>query len=199
VRLQFTSPLIILALLAHAGCEKVATVKSPKIYDKDGIHFEHPGNWKVTADSQRDDVRFLFLETPGNATVVMQIYFAIDAPDIEEFARQFSSNVQKEMPKYLAAGSSTFAGPEDVSGYTSITEQLSISALGVEVPHIRFYKQKQFGNKIVYVICQVSNEDEDFVDIGFDQIMSSLRYDGAAEGSTDIEETPGQADTTGSI
>ena len=82
------------------------------------------------------------------------------------------------MPKYLTIGNSTFAGPEDVSGYTSITEQFSISALGLEVPHIRFYKQKQFGDNVVYVICQVSNEDEDFVDVGFDQIISSLQCDG---------------------
>ena len=82
------------------------------------------------------------------------------------------------MPTYLTVGNSTFAGPEDVSGYTSITEQFSISALGQEVPHIRFYKQKQFGNNVVNVICQVSNEDEDFVAVGFDQIMSSLQYDG---------------------
>ena len=59
-----------------------------------------------------------------------------------------------------------------------ITEQFSISALGLEVPHIRFYKQKQFGDNVVYVICQVSNEDEDFVDVGFDQIISSLQRDG---------------------
>jgi len=132
----------------------------------------------VTTDSQRDDVRFLFLETPGQATVAIQIYLASEALEIEDFARQFSSNVRSEMPKYLTVGNSTFAGPGDVSGYTSMTEQFSISALGQEVPHIRFYNQKQFGNNVVNVICQVSNEDEDFVDIGFDQIMSSLQYDG---------------------
>jgi hypothetical protein len=174
---QFTSPLIVLALLAHPGCERVAAVKTPKTYYKDGIHFKHPGNWKVTADSQRDGVRSLFLETPGQATVAIQIYLATEAPQIEDFVRQFSSNVQKEMPTYLTVGNSTFAGPEDVSGYTSITEQFSISALGQEVPHIRFYKQKQFGNNVVNVICQVSNEDEDFVAVGFDQIMSSLQDD----------------------
>jgi len=156
----------------------VATVKTPKIYDKDGIHFKHPGNWKVTADSQRDGVRFLFLETPGQATVAIQIYLATEALEIEDFARQFSSNFQKEIPRYLTVGNSTFAGPEDVSGYTSITEQFSISALGLEVPHIRFYKQRQFGNNVVDVICQVSIEDEDFVAVGFDQIQSSLQYDG---------------------
>ena len=175
---RFTSPLIILALLAHPGCERVATVKTPKIYDKDGIHFKYPGNWKVTADSQRDGVRSLSIETPGHATVAIQIYLATEAVQIEDFAHQFSSNVQKEMPTYLTVGNSTFAGPEDVSGYTSITEQFSISALGQEVPHIRFYKQKQFGNNVVDVICQVSNEDEDFVAVGFDQIMSSLHYHG---------------------
>jgi hypothetical protein len=123
-------------------------------------------------------MRFLFLETPGHATVTIQIYLATEAPEIEDFARQYSSNVRSEMPTYLVVGNSTFAGPENISGYKSMTEQFSVSTLGQEVPHIRFYKQKQFGNNVVYVICQVSNEDEDFVDVGFDQIQSSLQYDG---------------------
>jgi hypothetical protein len=178
VRRQFTSPLILLALLAHPGCERVATVKTPKIYDKDGIHFEHPGNWKVTADSEREGVRSSFLETPGQATVTIQIYLETEALELEDFARQYSSNVHKEMPRYLSIGNSTFGGPEDANGYQSLTEQFSVSVLGQEVPHIRFYKQKQFGDNIVYIICQVSNEDEDFVAIGFDHIQSSLQYDG---------------------
>ena len=122
-------------------------------------------------------MRYLFLETPGKATVAIQIYLATEALQIGDFARQYSSNVQKEMQKYLTVGNSTFAGPEEVNGYTSITAQFSTLALGLEVPHIRFYKQKQFGNNIVFVVCQVSNEDEDFVAVGFDQIMSSLKYD----------------------
>jgi hypothetical protein len=120
--------------VAYGGCERVATIKSPKTYDKDGIHFQHPGNWKVTADSQRDGVRYLFLETPGQATVTIQIYLATEALEIEEFARGFSSIVRQELPKYVAVGNSTFGAPEDVSGYKSITEQFSISALGQEVP-----------------------------------------------------------------
>ena len=192
MRRQFTSPLIVIVLLAAVGCERVATVKTPKIYDKDGIHFKHPGNWKVITDSQRDGVRFLFLETPGNATVAIQIYLATEALEIEDFARQFSSNVQKEMPRYVTVGNSTFGGPDDVGGCRSMTEQFSLSTLGEEVPHIRLYKQKQFGDKIVYVICQVSNEDEDFVDVGFDQIMSSLKYDSAGKGSGDTEGATGK-------
>jgi hypothetical protein len=177
VRRQLTPPLIILALVAYGGCERVATVKSPKTYDKDGIHFRHPGNWKVTADSERDGVRYLFLETPGQATVTIQVYSATEAPEIEYFAHKYSSNVQTEMPRYLTVGNSTFAGPEDVSGYTSITEQFSVSTFGQEVSHFRFYNKKQFGNDVVYVICQVASEDEDFVAVGFDQIISSLKYD----------------------
>ena len=57
--------------------------------------------------------------------MVIQIYLATEELQIEDFVRQFSSNVQKEMPKYLTVGNSTFAGPEDVDGYISITEQFS--------------------------------------------------------------------------
>lgn len=197
MRRQFTSPLIVIVLLAAVGCERVATVKTPKSYDKDGIHFKHPGNWKVTSDFQRDGVRFLFLETPGQATVAIQIYLASEALEIEDFARQFSSNVQKEMPRYVTVGNSTFGGPDDVAGYRSMTEQFSLSTLGEDVPHIRFYKQKQFGDNVVYVVCQVSNEDEDFVDVGFDQITSSMQYDGDWSGSRGIEGAPKRTDATG--
>jgi len=63
--------------------------------------------------------------------------------------------------------------------------------LGEEVPHIRFYKQKLFGNSVVYVIGQVANEDEDFVAVGFNQITSSLQYDGGSDAA------PARADATG--
>ena len=175
---QLSWPLLILALIAHFGCERVATVKSPKTYHKDGIHFQHPGNWKVTSDSRRDGVRYLFVETPGQATTAIQIYSGSEAGQIEDFARAFSSIARAEMPKYVVVGNSTFGALEDGGGYKSITEQFSISVFGEEVPHLRFYKQKQFGNSVVNVICQVSNEDEDFVAVGFDQIVSSLKYDG---------------------
>jgi hypothetical protein len=173
---QIASSLVILALLWHAACEKVATVRTPKNYDKEGIHFRHPGNWKVTADSERQGMRFLFVETPGAATVAIQIYLNGEALEIQDFAREYSSNVRREIPKYAAVKQSLFGEPEEVSGYKSLSEQFSVSVLGQEVPHLRLYKQKHFGNKVIYVICQVSNEDEDLVAAGFDQIISSLEY-----------------------
>jgi hypothetical protein len=177
VRRQVANSLTILALLACGACEKVAAVKTPKTYEKDGVHFHHPGNWKVTIDAERNTMRVLFIETPGNATVTMQIYSATDASELQNFAHEFSSNVQKEIPKYLRVERSTFGEPEDARGYKSMSEQFSVSALGQEVPHLRLYKQKHFGNKVIYMVCQVSNEDEDLVAAGFDQIMASLGYD----------------------
>jgi hypothetical protein len=73
----------------------------PKIYETNGIHFKHPGNWRVTSDSQGDGVRFLFLETPWQATVAIQGYLATEAQQIEAFAREFPSIVKKEMPQYV--------------------------------------------------------------------------------------------------
>jgi hypothetical protein len=88
----------------------------PKIYETNGIHFKHPGNWRVTSDSQGDGVRFLFLETPWQATVAIQGYLATEAQQIEAFAREFPSIVKKEMPQYVTVRNSTFAG---LSGSTN--------------------------------------------------------------------------------
>ena len=68
---------MILALVAYGGRERVATVKIPKTYDKDGIQFQLPSNWQVTADSQCDGVRNPSLETPGQATVTTRIFWGL--------------------------------------------------------------------------------------------------------------------------
>jgi hypothetical protein len=162
---------------ALVSCERTANVKQPKAYNKDGIQFQYPDNWKVTADSQNESMRHLVIETPGEAILIIQVFTADDSVPMSDFVREFSSNAQQELPRFATSTASTFGEPEERDGYKSVSEQFSIKAVGEGVPHTRIYKQKRFGSKMIYVVSQVASEDEDLVGAGFDQITSSLQYD----------------------
>src|SRR4030095_3754404 len=162
---------------ALVSCERTANVTQPKAYNKDGIQFQYPDNWKVTADSQNESMRHLVIETPGEAILIIQVFTPDDSVPMSDFVREFSSNAQQELPRFATSTASTFGEPEERDGYKSVSEQFSIKAVGEGVPHTRIYKQKRFGSKMIYVVSQVASEDEDLVGAGFDQITSSLQYD----------------------
>jgi hypothetical protein len=169
--------LIATTCFAFTACERTASVNEPKLYSKDSLEFNYPANWRITEDKQTGDIRLLFIETPGEALTTIAIYPLDDAPEIREFARTHAATMRNETAK-LRVSESIFGEPESSGGYNSLHEQFSIGALGQELPHVRIYKQKQFGKKVVYIVFQVADEDKDLVEAGFDQIVASVRYEG---------------------
>ena len=43
-------------------------------YEKDGLSFSYPANWEVTEDFVSEDVRFVFVESPGDAIIKIEVY-----------------------------------------------------------------------------------------------------------------------------
>lgn len=172
--------LLTVAVVATTGCEKTAQVGKAKTYQEDRVQFQYPGNWKVTSDSETANVRGIIVETAGAALVLVQIYPADLPLEIAEFARQFSKQAQKETIQIASWREPSYTAAEETQGYKVVTERASIALLGAEVPHTRRYHQKQFGDKIVFIIVQVADEDEHLVRAGFDQILQSFRHTDAA-------------------
>lgn len=169
--LRIAVPVVALALAA--GCERKARTDQPRSYAKDGIRFQYPGNWEVTEDVETEGFRHLFVETPGDAILIVQVYAASDAMGLEDFARQFARTATEKTP-FGKVGASTFGRVEESDGYESLTERLSISALGQRVRHTRVYRRRQFGRKVCFLIAQVADENHDKVAGGFDQIFASF-------------------------
>ena len=65
--------LLALAFLTSCG-EPKAKTDQPLKYNQGGMSFQFPGNWKVTDVTQDASVHFLFVESPGDATLIIQLF-----------------------------------------------------------------------------------------------------------------------------
>lgn len=157
-----------------SGCgEPAADVAVSKKHDKDGISFQHPGNWKITETTVEEGVRHVMVETPGDALVIVQVFPADGAATLKEYAGTFSAAASEEVP-FGAVSKSKFAELDPMEGWSRSKETFIIQVLGVKVAHSRLYHARDFGLWRCFVLCQTADEDWAKVEPGFSQIVSSL-------------------------
>lgn len=172
--LQTISLLCILIIIA--ACEQNADTSKPLNYAKDTISFAYPENWTVTEDKQEDDVRYLFIETPGDAIVLVQIYPIQDAVSLKEYAEWFSKEVIKETP----VAERSVGNFEDINRtingvtLTGMRQKFSITLLGIDVPHTAEYYRIEKGNKVAFLISQTASEDLAKVNGGFELLLGTF-------------------------
>ncbi len=172
-------------LLLLEGCgEPKADLSTPKTHTSGAITFNYPKNWKITEDSVTPEIRYLFVETPGDALVILQSYPAGEASNIEVFSKKFSESTSAETPIGEIA-KSTFTDIPDSGGFNWIAENFEISLLGHSVPHRRLYGTKEIGGRQVFLILQVATEDFSKAEPGFQLIRDSLQSSPKAEQAVD--------------
>ena len=172
-RLCAISVLLICFLL---GCERPADVASPLMYDHQSIRFSYPANWKVTEDVAQPGFRYLFVETPGDAIFIAQIYSEQNALTLDEFAESFSESTKQEVPIGKIEENAFFeAEKETASGFQpGIRENFNMVLLGEKIPHTREYFSINATDKRAFLISQSATEDWIKVEPGFDLIFSSF-------------------------
>jgi hypothetical protein len=171
----------LVASLLVTGCEeREADLGSAKIYQRHGIFFSYPGNWKISEESNEIGIRYVFVETPGNAIAIIQLFPLEVAQTLNQYSRDYAS----------AAAEATAIGKISVSkfqdlgmknGYARIKETFSITLLGEEVPHVRTHWSKDVAGSRGFIICQAATEDLPKVEAGFGLLAESLKWE-AAEG-----------------
>jgi hypothetical protein len=129
----------------------------------------------VTEDTQESGRRFLIVEAPGSAIVLIEIYSADDALEIQDYAQALSRSAQEES-SVANFNASTFSGVVKSDGYEILAEQYSVTFLETNVPHTRTYRRKPIDNKVYFLMEQVADEDRSQATKGFKQISSSFRY-----------------------
>ena len=157
-----------------AACEKAADISSPLVYDTDGVSFSYPGNWQVTEDTTEQGFRYVFVESPGDAIFIIQLYQNNFDLSLRQFAEDFSSGARNELT-IIGISDSTFESIEKAGFSAAIRERVSLNWAGESIPHIRDYYMREAGPLIVYVIAQVATEDLAMVEPGFDLILASFR------------------------
>ena len=171
-RLLLLPALAFFGLLAGCG-EPKADLSKPKTHRSGTLTFNYPKNWRVTEESVTPEFHCLFVESPGDALVILQSYSTDGADNLTEFSKNFSESAATERPTGTM-DKSQFAELPDAAGYSWIVENFEINLLGESIPLQRFYGTKDIGGKQVFLILQVATEDYSTVEAGFHLIRDSL-------------------------
>ncbi len=166
----------IIVLLALVTCERQADLNNPATYSSNGLDFSMPSNWKVTEDVEDSGFRYLFVETPGDAIVIVSIYSKQDSPALLEYVNWAIESSTREMPfgsrtEGSIAEIQKTIGQRRFSGYQN---EFMVSVAVVDVPHITDYYLIETDSASVFLTTQVSVEDQAKVERGFDLILSTL-------------------------
>lgn len=169
--------LALLALLAACG-EPAANVAQPKAYDRLGVQVRIPGNWKLADDQRLGGVHYLTVESPGSAVFIAMVQSDRNR-ELEEFARSFSAEADKQMPGALQRQSRF-----DLSAFAdgTIREHYTVSLGGVKVPHLREYHKITGARRTAFLVTQSADEDLAQAKPGFDLILKSFKFNEAAGG-----------------
>ena len=76
--------------------EEVADLSEPKSYDANQITFQYPKNWQITDDSFSPALHNVFIQSNGEAIVIVQSYQSDIAEDLETFSKNFSESAKSE-------------------------------------------------------------------------------------------------------
>ena len=167
---------IFLLFWCFAGCfEQPVDISIPKGYDSNQISFKYPKNWEITQDYYTPAVHNLFVETAGDALVILQSYQPDLAEDLESFSKSFAESSRTDTPIGEASLGHEFENIPKEAGYEWIREQFEISLLGVSVPHRRIYGTKKIADRQIFLIFQVATEDYSKTEPGFRLIRETLR------------------------
>lgn len=172
--------LFCIALLVTGCGERVADVVSPKSYEKNGVKFLYPANWRVEEDENIEGIRHLSIETHGEALLMVQ-FFPLEAADsLAEYVKVFSQKMAEALPTGKMTGSKFTPLPAE-KGYERMKELCGMKVLNQDVPHVRYFLSRDFGKRRCFVICQVAEEDLKKVEAGFKQVAESLEFQESAE------------------
>ena len=173
--LKFIGTILILSLVA--SCDRAADVSIPVSYNKKGVNFSYPSNWKITEDDEQNDIRYVLLESPGNAIFIIQVYLSEDAVSIREYAEWFSEEAIKETPIFERTEGSFTKVKAIVDGkeVPGLRQDFSINVFSLPVPHVSEYYRIEKGNKVAFLISQAAEDDLKYEAEGFELLIKSFQ------------------------
>jgi hypothetical protein len=176
--------LVLLALLAVAGCERRPDLAHPKRFDEGGLAFAYPGNWKVSAETSATGaatIRSITVESPGNGLVMIEEF----RPAIPVEPKEFIDSLLGHM-KQLASGKTR--GLVTIEGLASrpVQRQLlgepraglrrtfRMAALGERVPHTVDGYSVALPDRTLVFVVQAPDEDRRLLEPGFARILDTV-------------------------
>jgi hypothetical protein len=171
--------ILIIFISLISGCDEITHFLSPSRYHRENIVFFYPRNWKVTEDVARRDFRYLFIESPDGAIVIIHIYLKDRALDLRDFVDEFAGKTEREIPLGKVDNNyiSTVVRKTTSGSKTGIRERFALMIKGMQIPYVREYVRMEVKNKAIFLISQVAAENMDSAGPGFDLILKSFTLD----------------------
>ncbi|MCK5726848.1 MAG: hypothetical protein KAH22_08500 [Thiotrichaceae bacterium] len=168
--------LLLCLLITLSACETKAEITSPLKYNKHGVSFDYPSNWKISDDNFKKDVHFLTIETTGDAVFLIQIYKESEALALKDYALLISASIAKSMPigEMKTKSMNAIKIMTKNGEIEGLQENISLTLLGQNIPYIRKYYSITQANKVAFLISNVTTDQQKYSNIGFDLIVKSL-------------------------
>ncbi|WP_444995846.1 hypothetical protein [Aliikangiella sp. IMCC44359] len=168
---------LLLFFLVAACSEKKADLEKQKTYEKQGLSFTYPANWKVTEDSVNEGVRFIFIESPGAAITKIEVYPKEESFDLKEFVKLDIDAIKQGMPGIFDLDDNTMEQIETfINGisFGGYKYEYNVSVVNIDIPHISEFYLYSSELKNAYITNQVAVEDFEKVKEGFRLVLSTF-------------------------
>lgn len=182
--------ILLTAVLACSNFQKATKQE----YRKDNLAFTHFSDWKITEDNtsvtEGVETRYLSVEGPSNAVVLMTRFPDAVSMTLEEYARELQTATgegAKEVTggyEIVKLGEAKFSpASASIAGVVQqgLVREFDIKALGFPVPHRAEHYLIETGGARWFIVAQASKEDWDKVKNGFQTIFDSLSLSAAAD------------------
>jgi hypothetical protein len=137
-----------------------------------------PANWRVTEDEDDHGFRYLFVETPGDAIITMNVFPSDRSKPFKQFVETFIESSRKELTSHVSIEDAKLSEIETkledrtLLGYKS---EFVVSLSRVDVPHQQVFYSFRSDTRVAYVSCQVAVEDLSKVEKGFELVLSTFK------------------------
>ena len=168
--------ILAIALCLVSACEREADLDNLAEYSNGDMKFTMPGNWAVTEDVEEDGFRYLFIETSGDAIVVITAYPLEDSIPLRDYVDWTIESSVEEFPIGSRDAGSVMEIRKPVADrvYGGFRNEFVVTLAGIEVPHTATYFGFATKRRAAYISTQVATEDLDKVDRGFDLVISTF-------------------------
>lgn len=173
-----------LSLALLAGCGKLnepdADVARPNTYNKDGLQFKYPGNWKV--EVVKDGilgVPQVNVGSPSTSSIIIHVFPAKDAFSLEEYANRVS---RATMSGAIFDDSNRTAITK-ARGFEIMTDYYFIKIIDETLTHQRVLRRKQMGDQVLFLTSQTSMDKLGRAKPGFNLVANSVTLKATPETS----------------
>ncbi len=184
----------LLVALSLAGLVLMACPAAPRtveVYRKDGLHFSHFSDWKISEDRTlpaNRKVREIVIHGPNEALLMLLCFPERSDVSLDSFAAGVAKGRAEGIKKSLGlgpitvgeeSGNTTHATIAKIAGEDSagVQQTFDLDVLGKKIPHQASYYMLHTGGRKLVIMAQVAIENLATTRPGWQQVFDTVAID----------------------